>query len=884
MREEAHVADAEQVDKIRSFKSIILIAVLIAAGILVFVKFYSSYNEDVLYAERLNQMKEVTTQIFAGLEDVVKSEWSSTEMQCNFLIDEAPQSIDGLLDHMKRQTELSVMGEKEMSLIAVAADGSYYTESGHKGLLSEQRYLLSEPDRINFVTNSMFGESSYMVFLIHLNDPLTVSNENKSITITYYGIMQNMTELEPYFSCEAYGGNNGMYVTDEQGLKIFSDDPTAVIQGYNIYTVLENMNYLHGSTFSETKKQLDDTGSAYSNTVMNGEEYYYALHHMENAAWMLLFIVPSRYVATNTVGLVNTSMRIILIFAVFMVCTCTILIFWILTKQQKTALEYERRNREKLEKVNKELSVAVQKAECAEQVAKNASKAKSEFLSNMSHDIRTPMNAIVGITKLMEYDKDDVKKLDTYISKVQNSSQHLLSLINDVLDMSKIESGDISLNMEHVDLAEQIGQVENIIRPQVGERGQKFTVRVHDVEHEYLIGDPVRLRQIFINLLSNAVKYTPNGGAIKLDIEERPCDIVNHTEFCISVTDTGYGMDNEFLKHIFDPFTRAENSTTNKVQGTGLGMAITKNIVDMMGGTITVHSELNKGSRFDVVFNIEIDRNIEIETTIKSALVITDDKDFIRNTMAALRTSNIRLYTAENEMETYDILQENTVDVVLLGSKVYGRNLAEQVNRLRDKAKGALIIYCCDNEEQKQSDDTISASGADASITRPLFLSNLINTIDRIHEDKDEHVNEERPPLSGMHFLCAEDNALNAEILEAILDMNGASCTICQNGKEIVEAFAEVRPDEYDAILMDVQMPVMNGLEATKAIRQSENELGKTIPIIAMTANAFSSDVQNCINAGMNAHIAKPIDVDLLERTLQSLINNNPGGAEAYQT
>lgn len=863
MQVNAQEEPVKQSDKIRTIRILLLVVAGIAIGVVVFLRIYNSYNAQILYAERLNQMKEVTTELFSGLEGVAESKWISTEMQYNFLVERSPQSEDELLEYMGKQSVLSDLSQTQTSLIAVDSDGLYYTQNGRKGLLSEQRYLLDEPDRLNFVSNSMFGNKAEMVFLMRLPQPLVMNKGKKTITIVYYGIAQDMTELGPYFICNAYGGNNGMYVLDEDGLKIFGDSPNNKLKGFNVYTVLKKMDYLHGSSFEDTKAELDENGLAYSNVIFDGEEYYYALYRMSNAEWTLLLTVPSRYVATNTVDLVNASTRIILTFAIFMVITCTILIFWLMSRQQKQALDVERRNNAHLEQLNEQLE--------------SASKAKTEFLANMSHDIRTPMNAIVGITNLMAHDKLDAEKMDTYIEKVQTSSHHLLSLINDVLDMSKIESSQVTLTTEPVNFAEQIGQVESIVRPQAEEKGQNFIIRIHNITHEYLIGDAVRLRQIFLNLLSNAVKYTSSGGDISLELEELSAESSSIARFRIRVIDTGCGMAPEFMAHIFEPFTRAENSMTNKVQGTGLGMAITKNIIDLMGGTISIQSEVDKGSCFTVELPLSINRNVGKELLVKNVLLISDEELLIGNIRAALREMDATVHVARSETEADEILDHMPIELVLLGGQLQGDTLQKNIQRLRKHTKDATLIYCCDYLEQTKVRDMVTTGMVDSVLIRPFFLSHLIHVLDQLKCDRPLAVKENRSILSGRHFLCAEDNVLNAEILEAVLDMEGATCTIYPNGKVLVDAFLDVKPGEYDAILMDVQMPVMNGLDATRAIRRSANTLGQTIPIIAMTANAFSEDVQNCLDAGMDAHVAKPIDLAVLERTLKQIFSVGGG-------
>ena len=383
------------------------------------------------------------------------------------------------------------------------------------------------------------------------------------------------------------------------------------------------------------------------------------------------------------------------------------------------------------------------------EIAEKASKAKTDFLSNMSHDIRTPMNAIIGITTLMKNELHQPEKLAEHLGKLETSGQLLLGIINDILDMSRIESGKTTLNVEKMNLTQQISQLDSVIRQQAGQRRQTFTVETH-VQHENVLGDSNRLKQVLMNILSNAVKYTPNGGHIRLEIDELT-HTEHYTKYRFVVQDDGIGMSEEFQKTLFEPFTREEKSGTNKVQGTGLGMAITKSIVDLMGGTIHVESTTGKGTRFEVVLEFPIDAEA-------------------------------------------DTVQETQVP--------------------------------------PEEEETAS-------------------------------------PLSGMKFLCAEDNAINAEILEMLLEANGASCTICANGQEIVDAFASVKPGDYDMILMDVQMPVMDGLEATRRIRSSENPLGKTIPILVMTANAFLEDMQKSREAGMDEHLSKPVDISALEQTVK---------------
>ena len=729
---------------------------VIVAVILTLFIMSQTYIQNLVYHERLNQMEEVTHQMFRSLEDVIDTHWSEVNVQCNYLYYTPLETDTDLYRYLKKLSELSNYHEKQTELIAVDSAGHYYTENGRMGLLRGMNYLESAPERVSYVSNSLTVDDSRMVFLEQLSTPITLQSGEKEITLRYFGISQSMTQLNDYFRCDAYENSNSVYVLDNNGFKLFNANDTELLKGHNVYTVLSRMSYLHGSSFAGAKERLTRTGSCYSNAVLDGTEYFYALKQMENAQWTLAFLVPAKYVAVNTQKLVSIVMIIIIVIAmVFSVIT--VFVGWSLLRQkQQQELQAEKEANLRLEQynihltqVNDELRQAQVIAAEALQSAERASKAKTDFLSNMSHDIRTPMNAIIGITTLMKNELHQPEKLAEHLDKLENSGQLLLGIINDILDMSRIESGKTTLNVEKMNLPQQISQLDSIIRQQAGQRRQTFTVNTH-LQHENVLADPNRLNQVLMNILSNAVKYTPKGGHIRLEVEELPRN-EHFARYRFVVQDDGIGMSEEFQKTLFEPFTREEKSGTNKVQGTGLGMAITKSIVDLMGGTIHVESTPGKGTRFEVVLEFPIDAEAD---TVQEAQVLPEEA-------------------------------------------------------------------------------------------------------------------EETSPLSGMKFLCAEDNAINAEILEMLLEANGASCTICSNGQEIVDAFASVKPGEYDMILMDVQMPVMDGLEATRRIRSGENPLGRIIPILAMTANAFLEDMQKSREAGMDEHLSKPVDIAALEQTVK---------------
>lgn len=745
--------------KAKSYRNLILVCCMAGvAMLLAFFFLYHIYIQDIIYEERLNQMEEVTHQMFQNLEDVIDSHWGRVTEECNYLKAANVQTTDELCRQMKKKYELSAYADHKITLMAVDSEGRYYTQDGYIGLFRDLDYFEDNPDQISFVFDSMTDNQSEMVFLKRLSEPIELQNGEEKTTISYFGIAQNMEQLNPYFSCDAYNGNNSVYVLDDNGFKLFNSNQVELIKGHNVFSVLQNMKYLHNSSFYKTKAELEKKGCSYSNAILDGTEYFYALKRLENAEWTLIFLVPAEYVATNTLRLVNFVMVFIVIFTVIAAVCVMLGISFVMRRNQQEAIRVERENNARLETVNTELRQAKQAAEEAFQVAQEANRSKSSFLANMSHDIRTPMNAITGITSLLEYDAENEEKVREYAKKIDVSAQHLLGIINDVLDMSKIEAGKTVFKYSDFSILELMQEIQMMFRPQAEGKHQMMVMNHDNIEHEWVNGDKVHMMQIFSNLLSNAVKYTQEGGKIQFLVEEYETKSRAYAKYRFVVSDNGMGMSADFKDTIFDAFTRAESSLTNKIQGTGLGMAITRNLVEAMGGTIDVESELGQGSCFEVFMDLKIaeDRSVA---------------------------------------------------------------LAAQ-------------------EETDEQDDNI---------------------------------------LQGMRFLCAEDNELNAEILTELLKIEGAECTICENGEEILKAFEQSAPGDYDMILMDVQMPVMNGYEATKAIRRSSHKLAKTIPIIAMTANAFSEDIQHSLAAGMTAHVSKPVEMKVLEKTIRSI--KSGGGA-----
>ncbi len=570
----------------------------------------------------------------------------------------------------------------------------------------------------------------------------------------------------------------------------------------------------------------------------------------------------------------NMFMVVFVMLAAFFLCVTV----YFLNERQRVKIRREREAER--ETHSRQLAEALQAAQAANH-------SKTMFLSNMSHDIRTPMNAILGFATLLAKDADNPEKVREYTKKIDASGHHLLSLINDVLDVSKIESGKVVLTIGEFTLGTIVSSVDAIIRPAARARNQSFHVSVTGIKHENLIGDETRLNQILINLLSNAVKYTQEGGDIWFRILGLGQRSSQFEHIRIEVEDNGFGMTPDYLKVIFDAFTRAENSTTNKVQGTGLGMAITKNIVELMGGTIEVASEEGKGSKFTVELELriperQIDGQFWEENGISHVLAVDDDEELCSNMKSLLESAGVRTdvaYSGEEAVALAEkaIASEDAYQMILMDWNMPGMGGKEAVRQIRRIAPDGVWIFILTANDLDAIEGEAPSVGIDAFLSKPFFATalkeKLLELKSKESEQGPELEDEDAEGFFGLHVLVAEDNDINAEILIELLSLEGVNCEVAENGKLALERFVESAVGEFDVILMDVQMPVMNGYEATKAIRALPRKDAVTIPIIAMTANAFAEDVRDALNAGMNAHVAKPIEMDVVKETISQYLN-----------
>ena len=702
-------------------------------------------------------MGAVVEQIQQTYDLQVNGYYSRLHMLEDFLTQEGVRSIE--LDRNKKFFE-AWQKESESTLIFLQENGKAITTDGTKLRVDMPSKLLLDLRNgynIGKLVSLDYNQKKKDGYLVAIPcQEYTINGE----TYTAIGTLYDHSKLDSMLSVKSYNGNAYLFMLDNDGNITYTNQKEdKFFRNYFLLKHLKGDQAITEEEADSLQKKLDGREQGVE-LVESDKPYYLGYCPIENNNTMLICIVEKSVVDNVLRDYQKTIVFETILMAGFILLLFAGLFYSISRRslaEQKA--EYEKRNNEiqtqamkEMEESNKKLKKAKNITTEALQTAENANKAKTDFLSNMSHDIRTPMNAIIGMTSLIRHDAGNKAKVIEYADKIDISSQHLLGIINDVLDMSKIEAGKTVFKYTDFSILDFITELNTIFHSQIDEKNQTLTIIKENIRHEWVNGDQVHLMQIFSNLVSNAVKYTQEGGKIQFLVEECETKSSVYAKYRFLVSDNGMGMSADFKDTIFDAFTRAESSMTNKIQGTGLGMAITKNLVEAMGGTIDVKSELGQGSCFEVLIDLRI----------------AEDR-FVSS--------------------------------------------AEQAEK--DEPAGNV--------------------------------------------------------LKGMRFLCAEDNELNAEILMELLKIEGAECTICENGKRVLEAFEQSAPGDYDMILMDVQMPVMNGYEATKAIRRSSHELAKTIPIIAMTANAFSEDIQHSLAAGMNAHVSKPVEMKVLEKTIRSI-------------
>lgn len=732
----------QKIKKITKYFVPALFVLVIIATLAVSVMYIRAYMMKQTVLERSSQLEEMISQIKTNMDIGLETHWnlvagikSSTEGK--YYNDE--QELVEDIGRLEKEFCTDLYGCQVMFLDTM---GTAYLAEGDMGIWDDIGRLADGEERHTFVSDTSNVNGTFLAFTQKLSQPIIVGEDE--IRFTHLVLLKDIEALKKYYTTESYGGNAATYIIKENGTLAYYDAQNDLFGVKNIFKALANAEYVQERSFEEIKEQLNSKGVVATNIMIDQIEYYYCLTTLSSSDMTLMLLIPAEYVAASTMNIMNSTIRVVIIIMMLMVVLIVLALISIIKVQRSSQLvKIEQKNNEELNK----LRLVAEEAMIA---AESASKAKSTFLSNMSHDIRTPMNAIIGFTNI-GLKQNPTPELKNCLEKISNSSEHLLTLINDVLDISRIESGKIKYTPLPIDIREVTDTVLNIMHGFLSNRNINFRTRRTRIETPYVLADAVRIREVLVNILGNAVKFTDDGGSIIFEMNYHPWEDDKHIVVCYRISDTGVGMSEEFVEHIFDEFSQEENSARTQYKGTGLGMAITKRYVDLMGGIISVESKKNEGSTF----------------TIEIPFELTDE-----------------------------------------------------------------------SEVRKQG---IPASKAD---------------------------------LTGVKILMAEDNELNAEIAMVQLEEAGIQVTRASDGKEVVKIFAENPPGTFDIILMDVMMPEMNGYEATKAIRSMNNRHDDSnIPIIAMTANAFAEDVQASLDAGMNGHIAKPINIDELIKAIARNVN-----------
>ena len=834
---------------------VIIVNAIIVAAMLIFVILYSRFESTDSYRRQVDHfeytmvtMENVTENYLEG-EQQICDVWARYINSENMTMEEAAQFIRA--SHVLANASAHLISLD--TLTGISTRPKQGTEDDY-AVSYKQIALLEDVDWINEIgksinitrayTNPMNGEQS-LAFCnrIMLYEPESGSSEAAVLlrVIPISELEQKwifpQTELE----------NAELSMIDANGdyiLKGYSFKNSSFFEFYKSYN----------PTDPESSSKLFDriTSSTGSVPMLNsrGQECVLAFTPLSaTSGWTLLGLVPAKDLHVDTenwllVGVVSAGLLILFLFDLYYMLY-----------------------------LNRRFQAAAREAE-------SANKAKTDFLSTMSHDIRTPMNAIIGLTTIAEKNLGDVESTRESLRKISLASNHLLTLINDILDISKVESGKLQLSPLTFSIVETVENLVNISQPMIKEKNIQFNFHINQMEKEYLYTDQLRLNQIYINILSNAIKYTEPGGQVSVDMQEEKSAIPGCIRLSYRVADTGIGMSPEFMATMYQPFSRQTDSRVNSIQGTGLGLAITKQMVDLLGGTIECQSERGKGTTFTVVLDIPLaDRQRNEMMLDPIDVLIVDDNEILLQTAAdTLASLGATVETAQSGAEALGMIEHRHLSgrdygVVIVDWKMPEMDGIEAVRRIRSEVDTKIPILLISAYDWSDIEDKAREAGANGFVSKPLFRSTLYDKINDLlgKESSSQEPEDDYSDLQGLHILVAEDNDINWEIISAMLAMFGISTDRAENGRVCVDMMRTAAEGSYELIFMDVQMPEMNGLDATRAIRRLENNWAASIPIVAMTADAFSENVTECLNAGMNGHIAKPVDIKLVVKEIRRI-------------
>ena len=834
---------------------IVIVNIAIMATILTFVVLYAGYESRDSYRRQIENFENTTVTMEHVTENYLEGEqricdvWAQYINNSNMTMEEAAEYIRS--SHVLKNTSAHIISTDTLTGLStrpgIGTADEYEVSYQRLDLLKNTDWIDEIGKSINITrayTNPMNGEQSLAFCnMVTLRNPDSDADE----TAVLLRVIPISDLEQKWVFPQTELVNAELSMIDAGG--------DYILKGHNY----KNSSFFefyksYNQTDPESSKELFDkiTSSTGSVSMINshGQECILAYTPISaTSGWTMLGLVPADDLKVDTENHV-----------LFIVVSVGLLILFL------SDLFYMRY-------LNKRLQIAARKAE-------SANKAKTDFLSTMSHDIRTPMNAIIGLTTLAEKNPGDVESTKESLRKISLASNHLLTLINDILDISKVESGKLKLSPLTFSIVETVENLVNISQPMIKEKNIEFSFHINQFEKEYLYTDQLRLNQIFINILSNAIKYTEPGGRVSVELREEHSDVTGCIKLIYVVSDTGIGMSPEFMENMYKPFSRQVDSRVNSIQGTGLGLAITKQMVDLIGGTIDCQSEQGKGTTFTVTLDISVaDRQREdMKLEPIDVLIVDDDETMLQTATDTLASLGANVEQANNGLEALGMIEHRhrsgrDYTVIIIDWKMPDIDGLETIKRIRSEIDSQTPILLISAYDWSDIEDKARSAGANGFVSKPLFRSTLYDKINGLigKESGSVEPEDDYSDLNGINILVAEDNDINWEIISAMLAMFGITTERAENGRVCVDMLSKAEEGSYELIFMDVQMPEMNGLDATRTIRKLENPWAASIPIIAMTADAFSENVMECLDAGMNGHIAKPVDIKLVIKEIRRI-------------
>ncbi len=834
---------------------IVIVNAIIMAVILAFVILYSRFVSKEAYQRQIEYFENTTVTIEHVTENYLEGEQSVCDVWARY-IDNKAMTMEEAADYIRASHVLASTSAHLISLETLTGlstrpkqgtTDDYDISYQRVGLFEDVSWIDEIGKTINITrayTNPMNGEQS----LAFCNRVTLYDPERETSEAAVLMRVVPISELE-----KKWVFPQGQLANAE--LSIIDANGDYILKGYNFKNSSFFEFYLsYNPTEPASSKALfgritSSTGSI-SMTNSHGQECILAFTPVAaTVGWTLLSFVPAKDLNVNREnwllpGVISAGLLTLFLFDLFYMLY-----------------------------LNKRLQIAARDAE-------SANKAKTDFLSTMSHDIRTPMNAIIGLTTIAEKNLEDVEATKESLRKISLASNHLLILINDILDISKVESGKLKLSPLTFSIVETAENLVNLSQPMVKEKNIEFCFHINRMDKEYLYTDQLRLNQIYINILSNAIKYTEPGGRVSVEMREEESALPGCIRLAYVVADTGIGMSPEFMKTMYQPFSRQTDSRVNSIQGTGLGLAITKQMVELMGGTIDCQSEQGKGTTFTVVLDIPVADKQRDDMRLDSidTLIVDDDEILLQTAADTLESMGAAVEQAHSGAEALGMIAGRheagrDYSIVILDWKMPDTDGVETIRRIRAEIDANIPILLISAYDWSDIEELAKEAGANGFVSKPLFRSTLYDKINALigAESKSIEPEDDYSDLAGLHILVAEDNDINWEIISTMLGMFGITSDRAENGRICVDMMRTAAEGCYTLIFMDVQMPEMNGLDATRAIRRLENPWSSSIPIVAMTADAFSENVTECLNAGMNGHIAKPIDIKLVIKEIRRI-------------